>query len=133
MAAGVLRLNDFRSDDYSNYLVSPGNQIEKARKGGRDNAETIFTYSNGTEWVVLRDNAKERFCGFLYLEDAIRETGLRHFRAAANKMTIESEHVIYLSKYCGEDKPSLFPYKVLSGTNYVCSKSRSSLKTRLRW
>ena len=42
MSASSLILNDLHLDDYSNYLMSPGNQIEEARKGGRGNAERLL-------------------------------------------------------------------------------------------
>lgn len=109
MASGCSFSSVLDSECYSNYLMSPDCEVIGSRRGGRGNQEWIFTYRDGTEWVVLlRKDAKERFCGFLYLESAIQEAGLRYVKAVANKMAIEQGRVVYLSQYCGEDRPSLF-------------------------
>ncbi len=52
----------------------------------------------------LSNAQQERFCGFLYLESAIAEAGLKHIQAAPNKLALHDRQIIYLSQYCGENK-----------------------------
>lgn len=65
----------------------------------------IVKYEDGSEWVFLSNSEKERFCGFLHLQNALKESNLNNFAAAENKMAIHNRKVIYLSKYCGEKRP----------------------------
>ena len=88
------------------YILSE-NCVEM-RKGGRLNQSIILTYSDGTEWVYLNNKPQERFCGFLYLQHVLKESKLEHILPAENKMAIHQHKIIYLSKYCGEKRPSYF-------------------------
>lgn len=93
------------SIDPDNYTMSSDLQIQNMRNGGRFNQSTILTYTDGSEWVVLTNKPKERFCGFLYLQNALEKADLDHkIKAAANKMAIHGKNIIYLSQYCGEKK-----------------------------
>ena len=94
--------------NHSNYIMNPNNQIEDIRLGGRLNQTTIVTYEDGSEWVFLPDKGKERFCGFLYLQNALKESNIENIEAAENKIAIHDKKIIYLSKYCGEEKPDLW-------------------------
>lgn len=93
--------------DNNSYIIDDTNKIMSTRKGGRLNQSTIVKYDDGTEWVLLTDKLKERFCGFLYLQNAIKESGLNNVKPAENKMSIHGQKIIYLSRYCGEEKPKL--------------------------
>jgi hypothetical protein len=90
--------------DYKDYIIE--NQPIDFRRGGRGNLSRILKYDDNTEWVVLDDKIKERFCGFLHLQNAIKETNSCHLEAAENKMTIIEGTIVYLSKYCGEERPT---------------------------
>lgn len=98
------------STDLSNYIMSNSNQIKSMRYGGRFNQSIILTYTDTSEWVFLNDTPKERFCGFLYLQDAIKKAGLSTIRAADNKMALHDKKIIYLSRYCGEIKPNEYEF-----------------------
>jgi hypothetical protein len=93
---------------FENYIMSSSNQIENMRRGGRFNQSIIVTYTDKSEWVFLGDKQRERFCGFLYLQNALKESSLNKIHAAANKMAIHDKKIIYLSGYCGETKPGFF-------------------------
>ncbi|HEY5235742.1 MAG TPA: hypothetical protein VIJ14_06160 [Rhabdochlamydiaceae bacterium] len=107
--------------DIESYVMASDIPIINVRRGGRQDQSTILTYADGTEWVFLSNKEKERFCGFLYMQNAIKEAGLAKVKAAQNKMAIieDEQHgrkIIYLSQYCGEKKPEIFDYtKEFSG------------------
>ena len=92
------------SSNYDQYIMPSENQIQTMRKGGRFNQSTILTYSDGSEWVFLPNKGEERFCGFLYLQEAIKQAGLSKVKAAENKMAIHDKQIIYLSQYCGDKR-----------------------------
>ncbi len=96
--------------DYDTYVIGSDNPVSSMRRGGRFNQSIILTYADGTEWVFLNNRGEERFCGFLYMQNAIKEAGLAKVKAAQNKMTIHDRKIIYLSQYCGETKPKMFEY-----------------------
>ncbi len=85
-------------------------EIIAERKGGRGDNCTIYKDTTGTEWVKLEGNVKLRFCGFLYLKKALEESNLDYIKAAENKIAIHDRKIVYLSKYCGEEKVSFFKY-----------------------
>jgi hypothetical protein len=86
------------------YIISSENSCIDVRNGGRLNLSQILTYTDGTEWVFLCEKTKDRFCGFLYLQDALKKAGADKIKAAPNKMAIHDGQIIYLSQYCGEKK-----------------------------
>ncbi len=93
------------SINFDDYTMSPDNTITDMRRGGRFDIMQILTYTDGTEWVFLDNKPTERFCGFLYLQNALNEMGLTKLRAAENKMALNGRQIIYLSQYCGETRP----------------------------
>lgn len=93
--------------EYENYIMDSNNHIKEGRKGGRGNLSTIVKYEDGTEWIFLHEKPKERFCGFLFLQNALAGSNLNNILPAENKMAIHDRNIIYLSKYCGEIKPDL--------------------------
>lgn len=99
--------NGIHPTGYEDYVMDAGNKIIGMRKGGRFNQSTILTYADGSEWVFLPDKETARFCGFLYLQNALKEAGITLIAAAANKMALHDKKIIYLSQYCGEDRPGL--------------------------
>ncbi len=99
------------SPDYSSYIMDPNQYIVSQREGGRGKQITIVQYQDGTEWVYLSDKQKERFCGFLYLQDVIQKANEQQSVAPAqNRMALHQGKIIYLSRYCGETKPEFFKY-----------------------
>jgi len=95
--------------DYSAYIIDSSNQIKEIRKGGRLNQSVILTFEDNSEWVFLNNKGKDRFCGFLYLQGALKAANLSdRIVAAENKMAFHNREVIYLSKYCGENRPDVF-------------------------
>jgi hypothetical protein len=90
--------------DYDSYIMSSKNQISKMRYGGRGGGSLILTYTDGTEWVLLNDQLKDRFCGYLYLQNALKEAHVEKIKAAPNKMAIHDREILYLSQYCGEKR-----------------------------
>lgn len=109
--------------DFSSYVISNDNQVTNRRNGGRFDQCSILTYTDTSEWVFLKDKQKERFCGFLYLQNALKEAGLSKLKAATNKMAIYNKEVIYLSQYCGETKPDIFKdreqiFSLIRGTGF---------------
>lgn len=88
------------------FLMARSNTVVSSRIEGARGSQ-ILKYKDGTEWVVLPINkVQERFCGFLYLNRAIKNSGLEHIKAAENKIAIHNEkQIIYLSRYCGDTKP----------------------------
>lgn len=93
---------------YDSYIMDPTNELINMRQGGRGNQSVILTYEDNTEWVFLSNKPQERFCGFLYLQNALKESDLNTITAAENKITIHDKEIIYLSQYCGEKRPGLF-------------------------
>jgi hypothetical protein len=91
--------------DYSQYIMDPNNQVARMDEGGRDNNSIIITYQDNSRWVFLNDSPVERFCGFLYLQQAIKDSNLNSIRAAENKIAIHKGQIIYLSRYYGNDVP----------------------------
>lgn len=120
--------------DLNKYVMGSNLQITQIDHGGRGNQSKILTYSDGSKWVLLTDKWKERFCGFLYLEHALKEMdGLKKIQAASNKMAIHNKDVIYLSAYCGEKKPDFFealePISKLSkGIGYIDTAMCANLR-----
>ena len=104
-------MSSIPNTNYSNYIMNPDNQITGMRLGGRLNQAKILTYEDGSEWVFLTDKGKERFCGFLYLQNALKESNIENIEAAENKIAIYDKKIIYLSKYYGDEKPD--PWKNL--------------------
>lgn len=94
--------------DHRQYLMDSSNKIVEKREGGRLNQSIIIKYADQSEWVFLNNKGAERFCGFLYLEAALKDSGLDKVKAAANKMAMHERKIIYLSQYCGEEKPDFF-------------------------
>ena len=94
---------------YDNYIMAE--PFTSMRKGGRFDQSTILKYEDGSEWIFLNNVPKERFCGFLYLQNALKESGLNNVFAAENKMTMHNHQIIYLSRYCGEKRPEYFEHK----------------------
>jgi hypothetical protein len=94
--------------DYKDYIIDA--QLMSVREGGRLNQSIILKYEDGTEWIYLGDKPQERFCGFLYLQKALKESNLNHIQPAENKMAIHERKIIYLSKYCGEKRPNFFEH-----------------------
>jgi len=91
-----------------NYIINPSQLPVKTRMGGRFNNHRIVTYENGTEWLVLQDKPKERFSGYLYLENSISANGLEHVRAAKNRLAyLGGKEIALLSEYCGDTKTEL--------------------------
>lgn len=91
--------------NYSNYII-PGDFVTERRGSGlRGNEFYILKSKDGTEWVHLTDprKNKERFCGFLYLQNA----QLNEVVPAENKMSKYRGDIIYISKYCGENRPNM--------------------------
>ncbi len=96
--------------DITRYTIDLNkNPITGVRKGGRSNSMQIVSLKDGTEWVVINAPEDKRFCGFLYLTQAIEEAGL-DIVAAKNRMVWNNKTVIYLSRYCGEVKPSFMEH-----------------------
>lgn len=91
--------------DHSQYIMGSNNKIDSMRKGGRFNQSTILKYEDKSEWVFLCNNGIERFCGFLYLQNAIKDSNLKTVQAAENKIAIHDRKIIYLSRYYGDKKP----------------------------
>lgn len=91
--------------DNNQYIMSSTNKIVEMRKGGRFNQSIILRYEDNSEWVFLNNRPEERFCGFLYLQKAIKESNLNSVRAAENKIAIHDRQIIYLSRYYGDKKP----------------------------
>ncbi len=94
--------------DCEKYIMD--SQIIGDRLGGRDNRSVILQYESGSEWIVLDINPLERFCGYLYLQDALKTSGFSDVEPAENRMAIRDRKIIYLSKYCGEKRPSFFEH-----------------------
>src|SRR5690348_7415785 len=94
----------------TSYTMRSSNTITEEREGGRGNQQIILKYQDGTEWIFLNNRGKERFCGFLYLEKAINDVGLKTIKAAENKIAIRGSQIIYLSRYCGEEKPGFMEF-----------------------
>lgn len=94
--------------NYDSYIMNQ--EIVGMRKGGRRNESTILEYEDGTEWVLLNNPWQERFCGFLYLQNALKESKLDKVEPEENKMALNGKQIIYLSRYCGEKKPEFFYY-----------------------
>lgn len=94
--------------EYKNYIMDSNNQIIGMRQGGRFNQSTILKYEDGSEWIFLNNKQKERFCGFLFLQKALKDSNIDNILPAENKMAIYDRKIIYLSKYCGEKKPDIF-------------------------
>jgi len=92
----------------NNYIIDSSHTIQSVRPGGRNNTMKIVTFSDKSEYIVLNDHMKERFCGYLHLEAACKKQGLQYFRPAENKMYLNDSQVIYLSRYCGEETVSIF-------------------------
>lgn len=90
--------------NYDSYIIDPNNQLQGVRAGGRGNAMQILTYQDGTEWVYLANKQSQRFCGFLYLQDALKREGFDNILPAENKMALNGRQIIYLSRYCGEQR-----------------------------
>ena len=126
--------------DIESYVMASDNPITNLRRGGRHDQSTILTYADGTEWVFLTNKAKERFCGFLYMQNAIKEAGLAKVKAAQNKMAIveDEQHgqklFIYPNiavrknrKYLNMQKSSLLSKKILDLQiqSQICEKSRA--------
>lgn len=86
------------------YIMDPTNDMVNWRKGGRNNQYTILTYADNSEWVLLTNKREERFCGFLYLQNEIKELNLNIMEAAENKIGIFNNKIIYLSRYYGDKK-----------------------------
>jgi hypothetical protein len=78
------------------------------RDGGRGNSIEIIKHQDGSEWVILNNKGKERFCGFLYLKSALKTGGFNNVEAAQNKMALHNRKIIYLSRYYGNEKPHPF-------------------------
>lgn len=97
--------------DFNQYIMDPTNEIVEMRKGGMFNRAIILTYKDGSEWVFLNNKGEERFCGFLYLQNAINELNLKCIRAAENKIAIHEKKIIYLSKYYGDKNPDTMDFE----------------------
>lgn len=93
--------------DYRNYIIDPALKIKDVRQGGRFNAFKIITYDDGSEWVLLNNPLRDRFCGYLFLKNALELSNIQNVEAAENRMALNDKTVIYLSKYCGEVKPDI--------------------------
>jgi hypothetical protein len=106
---------EFQDFDCKDYIID--SELAGMRKGGRFNNSTILTYEDGTEWIFLNNKAEERFCGFLFLQDALKQSKVDGVGAAANKMAMHNGSIIYLSKYCGETKPDYL--ESLKKINYI--------------
>lgn len=91
--------------DHSQYIIDSSNKIVSMRKGGRLDQSIILKYEDNSEWVFLNNRVVERFCGFLYLQKAIKELSLNNIQAAENKIAIHGRKIIYLSRYYGDEKP----------------------------
>jgi hypothetical protein len=95
--------SELQESDYKDYILD--SELVGIRQGGRFNNSTILTYEDRTEWVFLNNKAEERFCGFLFLQNALKQSNVDGVVAAENKMATYKGDIIYLSKYCGETKP----------------------------
>lgn len=99
--------------DHSQYIMDANNKIVEMRKGGRFDQSIILKYEDDSEWIFLNNKPEERFCGYLYLQNAISESNLNNVQAAENKIAIHNRKIIYLSRYYGDKKPEfmeLFKY-----------------------
>lgn len=105
--------------DYSEYVMDQNHKIVGMRNGGRGNSSLIVQYEDGSEWVYLGNRTAERFCGFLYLQEALKQAGLENVFAAQNKLAVNNGKILYLSRYCGERKPQ---FEEVSKVNQVLSK-----------
>lgn len=117
--------------DYKDYIQE--GKIVADRKGGRLNQSYIITYEDGTEWVFLNNKDEERFCGFLYLQKALKDSGLDDIVAAENRVALDGRDIIYLSKYCGEIRPNVFDYaeKILVLNNIGFKDTAGGLNLRI--
>lgn len=89
------------SSSYDQYTIDPSVTIQRTE---RKRNQTIHTLSDGTQWVQLKDHGEERFRGYLYLNQALKNNDF--VQAAENKMMLlKTGQIIYLSKYCGDQKP----------------------------
>ena len=88
-----------------NYIMDTTNNVVGNRHEERLNQSTILKYADGSEWVLLDDKPEERFCGFLYLEQALRDLNMSRVQAAENKIAIHDRKIVYLSKYYGDYEP----------------------------
>ena len=95
---------NYQVNSDNSYIMDPDNEMVSMRRGGRGNQSVILQYQDDTEWVFLNDKPQERFCGFLYLQKALKESNISTIQAAENKITIHDRKIIYLSQYCGEKK-----------------------------
>ena len=92
--------------NYSDYVLENDFISEQNGTGTRGREFYIYKCKDGTEWVRLKNSEKavERFCGFLYLQEA----KLKEVIPAENKMAKYRGEIVYLSKYCGENFPNVF-------------------------
>ena len=102
--AAVLGIYGKPEVNSNDYIMDPANKVTGLRQGGRGNSSNILKYADGSEWVVLMKNPIERFCGFLYLQEALSELNVGKIEAANNKIAIHRKEIIYLSKYHGDNK-----------------------------
>ena len=83
--------------------VQDNNIISVSRKGMR--SVPVATYSDQSQWVVLlAPPLRDRFCGFLYLQNALKKENAQRLEAAPNKIGVHNKQIIYLSQYCGEER-----------------------------
>lgn len=99
------------------YFIDPSVGISAIRKGGRSNSFQIVTFDDRSEWVVMTDKGNERFCGYLYLKNALEKAGSSKVKAAENKLFWDKGKVYVLSRYCGEKKLEM--KDLLSNPNYI--------------
>ncbi len=88
-----------------NYIMVSANIVVGTRKEDRLRQSTILKYQDESEWVVLDDKPEERFCGYLYLEQALRDLNISRLQAAENKIAIYDRKIVYLSKFYGDYEP----------------------------
>lgn len=93
------------------YFIDPSVEIIAIRDGGRLNSRKIVTLDNGSEWVFMPDKGNERFCGYLYLKEALEKNGSTQVKAADNKLFWWDGKAIVLSRYSGEGKPGMFDFE----------------------
>jgi hypothetical protein len=96
---------DISSAEIQKYIIDPTLPKPLHRWGGKANAYHMFQYEDNTEWIMLDNQLAGRFCGFLFLQQALKDAGYNHIIAAENKLAIIDDQVCYLSRYCGEELP----------------------------
>ncbi|MDP1835018.1 MAG: hypothetical protein Q8K75_03725 [Chlamydiales bacterium] len=86
-------------------VVSPIRKIydSQSEKYTIWNGDQIIKCEDGTKWFVLRSKECERFCGYLYLREALQKMHCTNVVAAENRLCLNGRTVLYLSKYYADE------------------------------